>query len=71
MQHSGHMGNFFQTGKTIEIQQVRPTEVCGKYILRKMAKGLLKHHLCCPMFFGADHQNSCLFTNLYGVSLVF
>ena len=29
-QHSGHTGQQFQTEKTIEIQQVRPTEVCGK-----------------------------------------
>ena len=25
-----HMGQFFKTEKTIEIQPVRPTEVCGK-----------------------------------------
>ena len=30
MQHSGHMGHFFQTEKTIEVQLVRPIEVCGK-----------------------------------------
>ena len=30
-QHIGHAGQFFfQTEKTIEIQLVRPTEVCGK-----------------------------------------
>ena len=26
-QHSGHMGHFFQTQKTIEIQVVRPTDI--------------------------------------------
>ena len=29
-QHSGHRVNLFQTETTIEIQLVRPTEVCGK-----------------------------------------
>ena len=29
-QHSGHEGQIFNTEKTIEIQLVRPTEVCGK-----------------------------------------
>ena len=30
MQHSGKMGQYFSDLKTIEIQLVRPTEVCGK-----------------------------------------
>ena len=30
MQHSGHTGKFLLTETTIEIQPVRPTEVCGK-----------------------------------------
>ena len=29
-QQSGHMGQHFQTEKAVEIQIVRPTEVCGK-----------------------------------------
>ena len=29
-QHSGHEGQIFKTEKTIEIQPVRPTKVCGK-----------------------------------------
>ena len=32
MQHSGHMGqnNYFKLKETIEIQLVRPTDICGK-----------------------------------------
>ena len=29
-QHSGHVGQIFKTEKTVEIQPVRPNEVCGK-----------------------------------------
>ena len=29
-QHSGHVGQIFKTEKTIEIQPVRPTEICGE-----------------------------------------
>ena len=29
-QHSGHVGQIFKTEKSIEMQPVRPTEVCGK-----------------------------------------
>ena len=39
----------FKTEKTIEIQFVRPTELCSKVKVRKMAKSLLKHHCYCPM----------------------
>ena len=34
-QHSAHMGHNFQTEKTIEIQLVWPTEVCGKVLSEK------------------------------------
>ena len=37
----------FKTEKSIEIQPVRPTEVCGQ--VRKMAKSLLKRHCYCPV----------------------
>ena len=36
-QHSGHEGQIFKTEKTIEIQLVRPTEVCGKVLSEKNA----------------------------------
>ena len=34
-QHSGHMGQNVQTEKPIEIQPVKPTEVCGKVESKK------------------------------------
>ena len=46
-QYNGYTGQDFQAEKAIEIQLVRPTEVCGK--VRKMAKVLLKHNCFCPM----------------------
>ena len=46
----------FKTEKTIEIQLVRLTEVCGKVLSEKNA-------LLLSNVIDADHQNSCLFTN--------
>ena len=50
--------------KTIEIQLVRPTEVCGKiYQVRKNGYKSTKTALLLSNVIDAEHQNSCLFTN--------
>ena len=53
----------FKTEKTIDIQLVRLTEVCGtvlseKYVYKSVTTALLLSNVIY-----ADHQNSCLFTN--------
>ena len=53
----------FKTEKTIEIHQVRLTEVCGKVLSRKYAYKSGKTALLLSNVIDADHQNSCLFTN--------
>ena len=53
----------FKTEKTIEIQLVRLTEVCGKISSEKNAYKLVKIALLLSNVVDADHQNSCLFTN--------
>ena len=53
----------FKTEKTIEIQLVRPTEVCGKVSSKKNGHKSFKRVLLLSNVIGADHQNSCLFTN--------
>ena len=53
----------FKTEKTIEIQEVRLTEVCGKVLSEKNAYKSVKTALLLSNGFDADHQNSCLFTN--------
>ena len=53
----------FKTEKTIEIQLVRPTEVCGVVLSEKNAYKSVKTALLLPNVIDADHQNSCLFTN--------
>ena len=63
MQHSGHMGQNIQNEKTIEINLVRPTEVCGKVLSEKYAYKSIKTALLLSNVTFADHQNSCLFTN--------
>ena len=55
----------FKTEKTIEIQLVRLTEVCGKVLSEENVYKSVKTAL---LFYksnviDADHQNSCLFTN--------
>ena len=52
----------FKTEKTIEIQLVRLTEVCGKVLSEKNAYKSLKTALLLSNVIDADHQNSCLFT---------
>ena len=53
----------FKTEKTIEIQLVRLTEVCGKVLSKKNAYKSVKTALLLSNVIDADHQNSCLFTN--------
>ena len=53
----------FKTEKTIEIQLVRLTEVCGKVPSEKKAYKSVKTALLLSNVIEVDHQNSCLFTN--------
>ena len=53
----------FKTEKTIEIQLVRQTEVCGKVLSEKNAYKSVKTALLLSNVIDADHQNSCLITN--------
>ena len=53
----------FNTEKTIEIQLVRLTEVCGKVLSEKNAYKSVKTALLLSNVIDVDHQNSCLFTN--------
>ena len=53
----------FRSEKTIEIQLVRLTEVCGKVLNEKNAYKSVKTALLLSNVIVADHQNSCLFTN--------
>ena len=53
----------FKTEKTIEIQSVMLTEVCGKVLIEKYAYKSVKTALLLSNVIDADHQNSCLFTN--------
>ena len=53
----------FKTEKTIEIQLVRPTEVCAKVLGEKYAYKSVKTALLLSNVIDTDHQNSCLFTN--------
>ena len=55
--------HIFQTEKTIEIQLVRPAEVCGKISSEKNGYKSVKTALLLSNVIDADHQNSCLFTN--------
>ena len=53
----------FKTEKTIEIQLVRPTKVCGKVLREKNGYKSVKTALLLSNVIDVDHQNSCLFTN--------
>ena len=57
------MGQNIQTEKTIEIQLVRLTEVCGKVLSEKNAYKSVETALLLSNVIDKDHQNSCLFTN--------
>ena len=48
---------------TLEIQLVRPTEVCGKVLSEENGSKSVKTALLLSNVIDADHQNSCLFTN--------
>ena len=52
----------FKTEKTIEIQLVRQTEVCGKVLSEKNAYKSVRTALLLSNVIDVDHQNSCLFT---------
>ena len=52
-----------KTEKTIEIQLVRLTEVCGKVLSEKKAYKSVKTALLLSDVIDVDHQNSCVFTN--------
>ena len=52
-----------KTEKTIEIQLVRLTEVCGKVPSEKNVYKSVKTALLLSNVIDADLQNSCLFTN--------
>ena len=49
--------------KTIEIQLVRLTGVCGKVLSEKNGYKSVKTPLLLSNVIDADHQNSCLFKN--------
>ena len=53
----------FKTEKTIEIQLVRLTEVCGEVLSVKNTYKSLKTALLLSNVIDADYQNSYLFTN--------
>ena len=57
------MSQIFKTEKTIEIQLVRPTEVCGQLLNVKNGYKSVKTALLLSNVIDADHQNSCLLTN--------
>ena len=52
-----------KTVKTIEIQLVRLTEVCGKVLSEKNAYKSVKTAFFLSNVIDVDHQNSRLFTN--------
>ena len=53
----------FKTEKTIEIQLVRLTEVCGEVPSEKNDYKSVKTALSLCNAIDVDHQNNCLFTN--------
>ena len=53
----------FKTEKTIEIQLVSLTEVCGEVLSEKIAYKSVKTASLLSNVIDADPQNSCLFTN--------
>ena len=57
----------FKTEKTIEIQLVRLTEVCGKVLSEKNAYKSVKTALLLSNVVDADHQNIGHFSSHLGV----
>ena len=62
-QHVVKRVKIFKIEKTIEIQLVRLTEVCGKILCERNAYKSVKTALLLSNVIDADQQNSCLFTN--------
>ena len=58
-----------KTEKTIEIQQVRLTEVCGKVLSEKNAYKSVKTVLLLSSVIDADHQNSSFFLQTKAIFL--
>ena len=54
-----------KTEKTIEIQLVRQTEVCGKVLSEKNGYKSVKTALLLSNVIDADHQNSCFSSPLW------
>ena len=71
-QHSGQMSQKLKTEKTIEIQLVRPTDVCGKVLSEKNGYKSVKTALHCPMSLmrttktAVCLQTKAIFHHLYG-----
>ena len=63
MQSSGQISQNIQNCKNVEIQQVRPNEVCGKTFSERNGYKSVETALLLSNVIDADHQNSCLFTN--------
>ena len=57
-----------KTEKTIEIQLVRLTEVCGQVLGEENGYKSVNTPLLLSNVIDADHQNNCLFTNKYHFS---
>ena len=57
------MREMFKTEKTIKIQLVRPTEVCGKVLNVKNGYMSGKTALLLSNVINTDHPDRCLFTN--------
>ena len=55
------MSQNIQNWKDIEIQLVRPTEVCGEVLSEKNAYKSVKTALLLSNVIDVDHQNSCFF----------
>ena len=67
-QHRGHNygSKLFKTGKTIEIQLVRLTEVCGIVLSEKNAYKSVKTALLLSNVVDADHKTNAIVHHLYG-----
>ena len=66
MQHSGHMGKKIQAEKTIEIQLVRPTVVCGEVLSEKNGQKCVKGSLLLSNVIDVCLQTKAIFHHLYG-----
>ena len=62
-QQAANESMYSKLKKTIEIQLVSPTKVCGKVLSEKNGYKSVKIALLLSNVSDADHQNSCLFTN--------